>query len=764
MNDKVTHTTTFSPFKHEDLGSAWRVCFGVWRVKDGKLCHILPEMADDSVESVISGAPDAGRLHRCGALEYLLPARGFERMKVGLTVAVRQRESFIIDVDEWGVEWRPADGMQATLTHVLNATPSLDYDTSSVFEINTPNRIDIIAEPATVRFFMNGREMFSTRRSLPQTYRRITVTSVSGAEISDVVIEGEGLRPAREPAHRPKPVLAATVDFGDDVLEAPYTAEMLDILVKRLADMGIRRIYWLHSVRVRPEALGPSADPALAKALGAESYPVHFRPDAAKKYERTILNCYPFLPKVCGAAHKRGMEVYSIHKTFDLGFFPSRGNPSAYSHDHFQNEHTDALFQRYVEPDEDELLSKPVGTIRLYKDNAESHGIRPEHLSVWVSDDNNKYVRVSDCVRITCSAEQKRFRRHWEGDWTDEREVQVITITGLNVASRYLTVIYDGPRGCTFRNRLYRLTEILDKEGHVLPFTRNLPGRPKADGGPWNGDAPFVFRGFTSGNCPTGCWVGADWTEQFQALDGGDVGIAFERGHKRYLRGTPSPAHPASARYWTAWIQDAINAGVDGIELRITTHTNPLDWANYGFGPLVAAEFKKRYGHDLRPDISCRRQHMELLGNLYTDFVRKASIMARRAGKKFQHHIWRTLDNAPGERGMCNVTWDWRRWIKEGLLDAVTLKTMHSASNIFDDVMELADAHGVETMFCPYLNCFFSASASWQQQMTNLMDDVVAKGMSGITLYETAAFMRAKEAGDVVLAFPELADLLARYQ
>ena len=67
---------------------------------------------------------------------------------------------------------------------------------------------------------------------------------------------------------------------------------------------------------------------------------------------------------------------------------------------------------------------------------------------------------------------------------------------------------------------------------------------------------------------------------------------------------------------------------------------------------------------------------MELLGDLYMEFVREAAGMVRDAGKKLQHHIWRNLDNAPGERGMMKMNWPWRRLFEERLIDAVTIKSM----------------------------------------------------------------------------------------
>ena len=150
----------------------------------------------------------------------------------------------------------------------------------------------------------------------------------------------------------------------------------------------------------------------------------------------------------------------------------------------------------------------------------------------------------------------------------------------------------------------------------------------------------------------------------------------------------------------------------------------------------------------------------EPLGEWYTDFVRTASRMARRAGEKFQHHVSVSMDSMPEERSMTNIYWNWRGWLKEGLLDAITLKNFYSSNNFFNEVMDAADAQGVETLFCPYLNRILSGSASWADQLAELMRSVSANGLHGIILYQSAAFLQANQQGDVVLKFPQLRQVL----
>ena len=667
-----------------------------------------------------------------------------------------RRDNLGAALDEWGVQWRPEYGMKAALSFWENCSYVHAYDDEVFPEtLNEVNRIEIIGDPQRVRFLLNGRELFAGERPFLRPYRQIELKTRAGAVISNLAIECEGPHKKRQPHRRQAPPLvSACVDFGDDLLYAPYTSEMLDLMVQRLAEVNVQRIYWLHTMYLKPEAFGPDADPELSRNLAAAPKSI-----VGTNALQTMKDCYPFLPKICRAAHARGMSVYATLKPFDLPNFPSRGKPSPWVLDHFQDSHPEAAMARCPDPAGTSSADEPVRTIKLYQDDSSPHGIVPEQLTVWTSDDNERFVPVDPPARISLGTERKRFERLWSGGLTDEREVQVIVIDGLDIRSDYFAVTVADTGSFTFRNRIYRMTEILDANGRVIPISRSLPAHPTATSTTWDGNEGFVFRGFTVGN-PTGCWRGNDWADMYHALDGDDVGIGFKRGRWQSIRGMPTPAHPESHRFWTQWVQDALNAGVDGVDLRITNHNNILDWANYGFGPETETAFRQRYGRDLRPTLECRRDHMTMLGDMYTDFVRLASRITRDAGKKLQHHVSQSMDANEDQRCMSNIRWHWRTWIAQGLLDSITLKNGAPSTNFFEAVVDAADTAGIETMWCPYLNNILTDSASWAQQMANAMQAVEDNGLHGIILYEVASFLQANDAGDVVLKYPGLGQVL----
>jgi hypothetical protein len=302
---------------------------------------------------------------------------------------------------------------------------------------------------------------------------------------------------------------------------------------------------------------------------------------------------------------------------------------------------------------------------------------------------------------------------------------------------------------------------VYDAKGQPIATTRNLPESPRVADAAWKGQGGFVFKGLTTCRQETGSWRGRDFLEMYQLLDGNDLGIAFSRGHIPYVYGSPNPLHPQTQVFWRNWINMSLDAGVDGIDIRIMNHNNILDWGNYGFGPLVQNEFLKRHGRPLRRDDNCHLMHNQLLGDAYTAFLRDTSSLVRGRGKKMQHHVSRPMDCRPDQRPMINIRWNWRQWIEEGLLDEITLKDLELESGFCRQVMDHASRHHVTTWHCPYLGVLFDASSTWAVTMEQLMRHNYAAGTDGLMLYEAATFMRGDADGTINLLYPDLRRIYA---
>lgn len=751
----------FCPFAPDDLGTGWEVVFGNWNVADGRLCHVLPGEPDPNAKIVISGSPGVEKLAHLGTVSYRLPGGGYERVHVTLEATIQDADSFFVALDDWAVEWAPDWGMRPALVDVISASRGHLCDDEPWGTTGATHTIELIGDPESVTFQCDGRKLFGVKRRIVRPYRKLMIDSYAGICVSNVSIEGHGAGPVRKPAQQlARPMLAATVDFLDDILYEPFTEELIDRLVERLHDLDIDRIYFHHTTRVRPEAYGPNADPRIKRQLDSWVWGVGDN-GGESMGTTTIRNCYPFLPKFVDSAHRRGMQVYAVIKPFDMSVAHLSGDPSPFFNQHLFLTHPDASIERWpLEPAQAAAADAPVATIRFFKDDDRRHAITPEQINVWASNDNESYRRVETPLKISIKTQSKRFARLWEGDLTDERQVQTITIEGLRITEKYFAVTVAGDRACTFRNRAYRLAEVFDQGGRAVPTTRNMLEFPRDGETRWQGEGGFMFDGFATARQSTASWIGRDWIEMIQALDGIDRGIAFERGVRRQVPGAPDAAHPAVRQYWLDWVTEALDWGADGIDLRIINHHNPMDWANYGFSPYVKAEYERRFGTSLLPALGCRQQHAQMLGDIYTDFVRQAGDLVRRRGGRIQHHVSTPMDCPDDVRPMTGIRWDWQRWIKEGLVDAVTLKNIDTDTCFFDQVMALAEKHGVETVHCPYLNCIFCASDSWEEQLRDVVRNVSDKGIDALILYESASFLNANGKGDIVEVFPGLRDVL----
>ena len=751
-----------SPFACEDLGGEWKVDFGIWEVHNGCLCHILPSGPDPAAAVVISGTSGLGveSLAHWGVVHHDLEQGGFETVHITVEVCLAAVDNFSIALDEWAVAWAPYFSMKPVLVDTVNASRGHEYADQPWGDIKAIHRVELHGEAESITFSCDGEVLFQAPRLTARPYRNLTIESHAGACIQSLLIEGQDPKPARKLARRiHEPIMAALVDFPDDILYAPFNAEMIDLLIERLAQIGCGRIYWQNTIRVLPEALGPDADAQLNRNLDCWNLRQDNSSDGALVGSATIRECFPFLPKAVDAAHKRGMELYAILKPFEFGTSSPRGDPSPFMPDCLRQTQPDVMMQAWADESAlaDDPTARPVDCIRLYKDDAGQHGIRPDQISVWISDDNKSYRRVEPPPKVSLGKELKQFPVWWKGGFSEASQVQTISINGLKISSKYFAVTVDGPRNWTFSNRIYRLCEVFDSQGRKIHTERNLPEHPRAGSEAWNGAGGFVFcHGFTTARQPSASWRGSDWIETFQAFDGADLAVAFVRDQEQRHIGTPSPAHPAIQQFWKDWIDESLDAGSDGVDLRIIHHTNPIDWANYGFGTFAKAEFEKRFGRELRPEPGCRADHVRMFGDMYTDFVRYASGAARERGKKMSHHISWPMEVAAGHRPMANVCWDWRGWLGEGLLDSITLKNFQLNSGFFDDVVAASD--GVEKIFCPYLNCILCASASWKQQLDGFAQGVVSKGLDGLMIYEVASFLNAKHDGSIDFVIPGFED------
>lgn len=756
-----TKIVEYGPFEVEHLGRQWLAAFGTWRIQDGRLCHYFPQSPGDNVKAMIGAMPDIESFKRLAAIKHAISTGGAARVRVELEIALHDFDGLIVSLDEAGSEWAPYFGMRPVMSDIASGSRGHEFVDLPWPDDRQFHRIEIEGDAASVSFRFDGQHLYSSAREPGRLHHQLMIESFGACAVRRVRIEAEGIRHQPPAGDRAPLRLSAVDDFYDDLCYAKFLdPEMFDRLVGKLHDLGIERIYWLNSLAVRPEAIGPGADCELNRRINCWNHRLNNDPANELSGAPSIQATYPFVEKVVASAHRRGMEVFAVHKPFDLSVaLETGGKTSPFVIEHFCKTHPEAMLQRQPEPVDN--ANAPVARIRFYKSDDREHGIQPDRISVWISDDNKTYRRLEQPFKVTFSLEQQSFARHWEGGFEPSRSARVITLDGLNIATPYYAVHVDGQRRFSFANRIHRLAESFDARGNPVITTRNLPEHPRIGSTPWRGEGGFVFRGFTTCRQETGNWRGRDWIEMNQLLDGNDLAIAFSRGSFPHVYGAPDPVHPETRKFWGDWIDMSLDAGVDGIDLRIMNHNNILDWASYGFGPLTQAAFQRRYGHALVPDENCRKKHSELLGDAYTQFLRDTSKKVRSRGKKMQHHVSRPMDSQPDQRPLINIRWNWRQWIEEGLLDEITLKDLELNSGFCHQVKAHARRHGVTTWHCPYLGVLFDASSTWAVTMEQIVRQNYTTGSDGLMLYEAATFMRGDSEGQINLLYPDLNRIFA---
>lgn len=757
MSEKIS----FSPFEAGDISAeAWRSIFGCWRIENGAMFHQLPERSGGNSDVILTAnSPDVESFDRWAVIKFPLPKGGYGKVNLSFEARLTLHDGVTVSLDDDAIEWSPYFGMNPVISDIASGSRGHDYHPFPWPNDGAWHRIEIEGDANTITYRFDGRELFCIQRPEHRAFRQITLESFSGVSVRNMEIEGD------EPAVRltrcqEAPFqLAALVDFADDIHFAPYDLERMNAMMIKLRELGVTRVYWMHTLRLRPEAWGPNADPAVKARIADWNHRLLNRPDGELTGPTTIEACYPFLKNGVEIAHRHGMECFGVMKPFDIPSSTQIGEGSPFALEHFHLTHPEAMLQRCPSKASGKGA---VSTIRFYKSDAEPHALKPEQLVLWVSNDNRTYERVTTPYSVVFERVVRQLTEHWSGQVREE-EVESITLEGLHLEARYFALVVEGARDFTFANRVGQLAEAFDAEGNRVAIQRNLPEAPKITGSGWNGEGGFIFMmGFSTPRQETGNWRGKDWIELYQYLDGADLGIAFERGEATYLAGAPNPLHPATQAFWLEWIDEMLAAGVDGIDLRIMNHINILDWANYGFGSLAMKAYRERYGEELEPTERCRERHAALMGEAYTRFLREASRRVREAGRQMQHHVSRPMEQRPEQRSLIYMEWDWRGWMKEGLLDIVTLKDHELAGAFYEEVTQEAARHGIATFHCPYLGCLLDSSPDWPGQMTELLDWEREAGAGGIILYEVASFLRGDECNGVRVIYPEIPGVLAQ--
>ncbi|MSU69407.1 MAG: hypothetical protein EXS39_01230 [Opitutaceae bacterium] len=481
--------------------------------------------------------------------------------------------------------------------------------------------------------------------------------------------------------------LSVTVDFPSDVSKGPFDAARLDAMMATIQDLGARQVNWMYY-------------PAEMKFF--EWAPViHGR--------QTIATLGEPLRAAVAAAHAHGLEIYAVQKPYGggaSGSYPD-GSPEAGSTSRltkiggtlqyvipFLEAHPEMRLQRQP-PSDPAPHAGPIREIRLVKADAAETRLRPEHLQIWVSENNYKYRRLPLMPQGTVGVEPaKREVRDYYGNVLTRAgdPVRVMRLTGLELHAPFVVLTTTFAEGAgDFRNTPIGMIEVFgegsrplvcvvathaaswiqprDFRTYGLEYDMGFGHLAVALDEPWKGVKKNPWQG-QEGKDPY-----AEHALFGLGPVGGFVGIAL--GRNEFLPAVPCEAYPEVRAKWLSWVRAMLDAGVDGVDLRISGHGCLSDepWA-YGWNPPVVAAYREKFGSG---PVEPGKLAM-VRGDFYTIFLREAAALVRARGKKLRVHLHAEAfrpDPAFGQLNgfPANIDFQWRRWIQEGLMDEVTLRT-----------------------------------------------------------------------------------------
>lgn len=534
--------------------------------------------------------------------------------------------------------------------------------------------------------------------------------------------------------------LEALVDFVDDALDAnlcaePLDARHIDAMMATLASAGVTRVSWAY----------------YADDRGGFLLPAGFRAPGNWCDWRRCAQTYDGLRHplrvAAEAAHRHGIELFAYFKPYEmgppLGFpegspegrewgrLPARGLLLSWM-DPFvlRNPH---LRIRHADPETDARNRGPVAALRLTKRDAGPTRLRSGNLQVWTSPDNYRYQplgltgawaeEIVPAAADVTDLGGKVLTRRGE-------PVRTLVLRGLSIAEPYLLVT----------------TDVADKPGDFVNTPMALLTAYGADGRPIRGvygNGTGIYGRENINFREWGTMFDHGYGRWPMTLDepnqGGRTGfVAFARGRNEWLPGALCETEPAVQQFWLSCVEAMLEAGVDGIDMREESHSTHTDFPDeYGYNDVVLA----RTGGDSSPAAVARAR-----GEAYTEFLRQVSRLVRARGRRLRLNLnvdWFRPD-PPAARALAypaNITFDWRRWLEEGLADEALLRVFHFgldgvfADPVAQEMIACAAAKGLPIT----VNRYVQPAPQSRDEFLRVRGD---GRFAGFVLYETQAFLR----------------------
>ena len=571
-------------------------------------------------------------------------------------------------------------------------------------------------------------------------------------------------------------ILSTTVDFPDDLRHGIYTPALLDEMMRLLKSKGVTRVYWNYYGDIDPDSYWAGS---MYRSVMADPND----PATRTGYQTETLNLLgePVRAAV-PVAHRHGLELYATLKPYDpatSATYPE-GSPEApdsrvgriggtlRSAIPFIERHPHTRIRRRPFDAPPALQSEPIRRIRLLKKDDSPTRVRRENIEIWTSDNNYGYQRrnVEFQLKEAVEPAPHEVRDFYSRLVTAKgAPVRTLTLDGLDLTDRYILVTtnFSDDTG-DFRNTALGMVEACGSTPEPLPIVVAIKG---GFGPPEVRDFRASGLDFDSGNGPVEVALDVDNSSSGTGAQRTDDGlIAFARGKNEHLPQAPCEVYPEVRKLWAGYVDRLIEAGVDGIDVRWSSHCACTDEPReYGFNEPLLEEYRQRYGADPLGDGVDLGRLAELRGEHYTSFIREASGKMRGAGKKFQVHVHTDTSRLdPVHQAMvwtqANIHFDWKTWVREELLDGITLRIgtetlepgpegvamrnrfPHSvlsktlADPVAIEALELANQAGVPVYLNRYVSRPIGGTDEYVADLESIFHD---DRFAGLDLYEMAS-------------------------
>ncbi len=403
----------------------------------------------------------------------------------------------------------------------------------------------------------------------------------------------------------------------------------------------------------------------------------------------TVWNLYEDYPhrfdlmkEAAESAHRHGIEFYAEIKPFEGGGFghilPStmpapaglvwkdlRGifpaiRPFVAAHPHLNLKRKPGTG----------MVTGPVTAIRLVKSDDRPTLLKAEHLSVWTSSENNRFVPYTGSVTFRETIEKRYRCPYW-------RQCRVLHLENLDLPEGHAYILIKcKPADGNFGNEKGNILELVNRQGQIIPHTLSTgPVSLEAHADFYRSkvyrrivrylqlpevraelDDPQRMKEHYRDYYAFGEYNLADWISPDK-----EGYVAAVCGKPEYLQGQLSPAYPEVREHWMEMVRFCLDRGVDGINLRHSSHVlSPERW-EYGFNEPV---LKASGGKTDFATVS------RINGDAYTLFLKEASELIKSRRKALTIHLETELlmpDDRPGKVSSYpfNVEWQWQKWVEE---------------------------------------------------------------------------------------------------